>query len=267
MKSRYLTERLPFLLPLRLRQRKMWYYAKMRFDGNRYAANRRPLFAHTLCEQRSLLINEHTGADIAYQYNKAHNLRLAAQAISGVVVMPGETFSLWRLARHADRRERYRDGLCVHNGRLVAVYGGGLCQLSNLLFLLFLATPLTIVERHTHKVKEFPNPSPDDLCGVDATILEGWLDLRARNDTDTPLQIFLSVDEKYLSGKILTPRELSERYGVINQGLRYFEKDSQMYESVTVVRQTLDARTGALLGQTPLYTNVCKLGYDPAGVK
>ena len=40
-----------------------------------------------------------------------------------------------------------------------------------------------------------------------------------------------------------------------------------MYESVTVVRQTLDARTGALLDQTPLYTNVCKLGYDPAGAR
>ncbi len=257
-----LTQYLPFLLPLRLWQRKKWYYLKMRFDKNRYAGSKAPLFPYELAGDKSLLINEHTGADIQYQYNKVHNLRLASEAVSHVIIKPGETFSLWWLVRRADERERFKDGLCVHSGKLVAVYGGGLCQLSNMLFWLFLHTPLTIVERHMHKVKEFPNPSPDDPCGVDATILEGWLDLRARNDTNEPLQIELTMDETYYHGRILAKRPPERRFAVANRNLHYLKQGEKTYESVNVIRQTIDQKTDCLLAEEALYTNVCEIGYE-----
>ena len=262
MPRKLVTQLFPFLMPLRLWQRKKWYYLKMQFDGIRYASRKEPLFPYELACDKSLLINEHTGADIKYQYNKVHNLRLASEAVSRVVIHPGETFSLWWLARHADKREPYKDGLCVHNGKLVAVYGGGLCQLSNMLFWLFLHTPLTIVERHMHKVKEFPNPSPDDPCGVDATILEGWLDLKVRNDTNHALQIVLSIDGAYYCGKILTKRQPAKRFVVTNKNLRYFQRDEKTYESVDVIRQTIDQNTNLLLAEEALYTNVCEIGYE-----
>lgn len=254
------TQMLPFLAPLRQKQRKCWYYAKMRFDKNKYSESAGKLFPYTLTSDQSLLINPNTGADIQYQYNKVHNLRIASAAVSRVIIRPGETFSLWWLARRADKREKYKDGLCVHSGKLVGVYGGGLCQLSNTLFYLFLHTPLTIVERHMHKVKEFPNPSPDDPCGVDATILEGWLDLRARNDTDTPMQIELWLDDTYYHGRILTPNKPEKTYGVVNRDLKYYEKDGRRYESVDVIRVTR-AVDGQVLEEEKLYTNVCEIGY------
>mgnify|MGYP002552520845 FL=1 len=257
MSRKRLTQVFPFLLPLRLWQRKKFYYLKMRLDKNRYAAARARPFPCELAADRSLLINERTGADIRYQYNKAHNLRLASAAVNHVVIRPGETFSLWWLVRHADRCERFLDGLCVRDGRLTAVYGGGLCQLSNTLFWLFLHTPLIIVERHMHKIKEFPNPSENDPCGVDATILEGWLDLRARNDTGEPLQIELAQDDAWYYGRI-PPKK---RYDVVNRNLRYFQKDGKTYESVEVIRRALDAKTGAVLAEEALYTNVCEIGY------
>ncbi len=262
MPRKLVTQLFPFLLPLRLWQRKKWYYLKMRFDGNRYASRKESLFPYELARASSLLINEHTGADIRYQYNKVHNLRLASRAVSRVVIHPGDTFSLWWLARHADSREPYRDGLCVHSGKLVAVYGGGLCQLSNMLFWLFLHTPLTIVERHMHKVKEFPNPSPDDPCGVDATILEGWLDLRVRNDTGENMQIELKMDDTKYHGRILVDRPPERRYEVANQNLRYVEREGKTYESVDVIRRTIDQKTGALLSEERLYSNVSEIGYD-----
>ena len=262
MPRKLVTQLFPFQMPLRLWQRKKWYYLKMHFDVVRYTSRKEPLFPYELAVDKSLLINEHTGADIKYQYNKVHNLRLASEAVSRVVIHPGETFSLWWLARHADKREPYKDGLCVHNGKLVAVYGGGLCQLSNMLFWLFLHTPLTIVERHMHKVKEFPNPSPDDPCGVDATILEGWLDLKVRNDTNHALQIVLSIDGAYYCGKILTKRQPEKRFVVTNKNLRYFQRDGKTFESVDVVRQTIDQNTNLVLAEEALYTNVCEIGYD-----
>lgn len=262
MPRKLVTQLFPFLMPLRLWQRKKLYYLKMRFDGNRYSSRKESLFPYELTGDRSLLINEHTGADIKYQYNKVHNLRLASEAVSLVVIRPGETFSLWWLARHADQRESYKDGLCVHSGKLVAVYGGGLCQLSNTLFWLFLHTPLTIVERHMHKVKEFPNPSPDDPCGVDATILEGWLDLRVRNDTGEAMQIELTMDDTYYCGRILVSRPPEKRYDVVNRNLQYVERAGKTYESVEVVRRTTDLKTGSLLSEDTLYTNACEIGYD-----
>ena len=262
MKKVYLTQVFPFLLPLRLWQRKKWYYLKMRLDKNRYADSKASPFRYTLAEGKSLLINQHTGADIAYQYNKVHNLRLASEAVNQVVILPSETFSLWWLIRRADKGRPYKDGLCVHNGKLVAVYGGGLCQLSNQLFWLFLQTPLTIVERHMHKVKEFPNPSPDDPCGVDATILEGWLDLRVRNDTQEPMQVVLSMDDTWYYGKVLVPHPPARKYQALSRNLRYFKKDGKTYESVEVVRRCLDAASGAELGEQALYQNVCQVGYD-----
>lgn len=261
MPRKLLTEVFPFLLPLRLWQRKKLYYMKMRFDENRYAQDVAPRYANTLIEDKSLLINENTGASLEYQYNKVHNLRLAARTVNRIVIRPGETFSLWWLVRCADRKTPYKDGLCVHNGRLTHVYGGGLCQLSNQLFWLFLHTPLTIVERHKHKIKEFPNPSPDDPCGVDATILEGWLDLRARNDTQENLQILLSMDEEYFSGAILTERPIRRRYDIVNRNLKYYAEAGKQYESVEVVRRTLDAVTGEVLKEEALYTNVTEIGY------
>jgi len=261
--SRMLVTRLfPFLTPIRLWQRKKCYYLNMRFDENLYSSNKEPLFPHELAADKSLLINEHTGADIQYQYNKVHNLRLASETVSRVVIRPGETFSLWWLVRHADRQERYKDGLCVHSGRLVAVYGGGLCQLSNMLFWLFLHTPLTIVERHTHKVKEFPNPSPDDPCGVDATILEGWLDLRVRNDTDEAMQIELTLDDTYYYGRILVPRYPEKRYSIINRNMNYAKRNGKIFQSVDVIRQMTDKKTGALVTEELLYTNTCEVGYE-----
>ena len=65
------------------------------------------------------------------------NLKLAAAPIHRVLIRPGETFSFWMLVRGADRKQRYLDGLNLENGRIVGSYGGGLCQLSNLLFWLF----------------------------------------------------------------------------------------------------------------------------------
>ena len=47
-----------------------------------------------------------------------------------------------------------------------------------------LHTPLTLTERHGHQVKDFPEPPSDAPLGVDATVAEGWLDLRVRNDTE-----------------------------------------------------------------------------------
>ncbi len=115
MKRRRVTQIFPFLLPVRRWQRKQFFYLKMHFDGRSYAEKRVDAqLPYQIFETSSLMINENSGYDIKYQQNKVHNLKLAAATFHGLVIRPGQTFSFWRCARQADKKEPYKDGcFCI----------------------------------------------------------------------------------------------------------------------------------------------------------
>lgn len=262
MKRKKMTQLFPFLLPIRRTQRKLFFYAKMRFDRNRYAKTKAPeLLPFCIYETKSKLLNENTGFDMKYQENKVFNLRLAAEPVNKLLIRPQETFSFYRCVRYAEKNERYRDGLCVVNDELVTVPGGGLCHLSNLLFWLFLHTPLTIVERHPHQIKDFPSPDEDEPDGVDATVSEGWLDLKVKNNTGCTFQIEISIDGPYIYGRIFVDRAIGHRYEVINRDKRFFQKDGKTFERVSVCRQEIDIKSEQAVSENLLYTDVFEIGY------
>ncbi|WP_438445469.1 glycopeptide resistance accessory protein VanW [Gorillibacterium sp. sgz5001074] len=262
MGRKRLTQLFPFLLPLRVMQRKMWFYARMRLDGRRYAEaiDGKPL-PYTLFETSCALYNRNTGFDMTYQHNKVFNLKLAAQTLNGLVIKPGETFSFWRLVRHANREIPYKDGLTVTNGSLTTAPGGGLCQMSNLLFWMLLHTPLTVTKRSGHEVKEFPEPNSDEIKGVDATVYEGWIDLQARNDTDCTYQISVTFDDETIRGTMFVDKRPQVLYRVANGGIEYIRESGGIYEYVQVERSDLDADSGQVTGRKLLYTNRCKICY------
>lgn len=267
MPRKRLTEKFPALIPLRQAQRRLCFYMKMALDGQRYAlcqaGETLPLavFSHSVP-----LYNRDTGFPMVYQENKVYNLRLAAAKLDRLLIRPGETFSFYRAVRDADRETPYKDGLIVVNGRLTTAPGGGLCQLSNLLFWLFLHSPLTIVERSGHREKDFPDLG-DQPAGVDATVAEGWLDLKVRNDTNETFQLALSFGEDTVAGTLRADRETGVEYRVGNRDLRYCRQNGSVYEEVDVLQRMLSRATGELLGERLLYRNRCRIGYPlPAGV-
>lgn len=261
MKRQGLTQRFPWLLPLRRRQRIFCFYLKMRLDNNRYAsAQSKTVLPHQVFESRCPMINRQTGFDLKYQENKMFNLKLAAKKLDGLLIRPGETFSFWQAVRGADRETPYKEGLVELNGRLTTQRGGGLCMLSNLLFWLLLHTPLTVLERHGHKVKDFPEPPSDAPMGVDATVAEGWLDLKARNDTESTWQLVIGFDEEHIIGRVYTDRDRGERYKVLNENLCYIREGGQICEEVEVVRKRCSV-SGAVTERERLYKNRCVIGY------
>ena len=268
MVRRRLTQIFPFLLPIRQWQRKKLFYLKMEFDGNRYAKIiSRDLLPNKVIETASPMLNQKSGFDMQYQYNKVHNLKLAAKTVDGLIIQPEETFSFWQLARHADRNEKYKDGLNLVDGKIVGSYGGGLCQLSNLLFWMFLHTPLTIVERHSHTVESFPSTTEDLPCGTDATINEGWLDLKVRNDTSNRFQIRIFFDDKVMYGEILSTEPVDTEYTVFNSMVSYKRQHGKIYQVSDVCRIEKNKKTGKKT-ERKLYTNRCEIGYVlPEGTK
>lgn len=110
------------------------------------------------------------------------------------------------------------------DGKLQTAPGGGLCQMSNLLFWIFLHTPLTIIERHGHAIKDFPEPPSDAPIGVDATVSEGGLDLKVKNETDFTFQINIWFDEKNINGCICTDIDTGLAYNITNGSQKYYRQ-------------------------------------------
>ena len=261
MTRKRVTERFPWLLPIRQTQRKLFFYAGMHLDKNTYAKMQKTKsLPYKIFETSSLMLNQNSGFDMKYQFNKVHNLKLAAKKINGLLIRPGEVFSFCYATRSADKKEPYRDGLSLVNGEITGEYGGGLCQFSNLLYWMFLHTPLTIVERHGHEVEAIPPTEADYLAGVDATVAEGWLDLKAKNNTAHTYQIVIDFDSNTMYGKILSDSEKCFDYKIYNQSLRYEREGGKVVEKAQVFRQCTSRFTGQTEDEK-LYDNVCIIDY------
>lgn len=130
-----------------------------------------------------------------------------------------------------------------------------------MLFWLFLHTPLTIVERHGHAVESFPSTTEDLPCGTDATINEGWLDLKIRNETDNTFQIEVSFDERFMYGRILSQNPVNTEYTVFNSSVSYIKQDGRLFQIAHVCRAEKDKKSDIQVSKE-LYINRCEIGYE-----
>lgn len=262
MPRKRITQLMPFLLPIRVWQKNIFYQLGMFLDKNKYSKTRGVNLPYVITETKTLMLNENSGHDIIYQKNKIENLKILSKTMNKVLIKPKEVFSFYYLAKNSNKYGEYKDGLILVDNKIVAKKGGGICHLSNLLYYTFLMTPLTVIERHGHKVKSFPNPDKNSLEGVDATINMGWLDLRVKNNTENTYQIEISFDEEYMYAKILSDQNSNKQYEIINEDFKYVKKGDQLYESVAVVKITKDKKTGKKLKKEKLYDEIVKVDYE-----
>lgn len=262
MSRKTLTQLLPFLKPIRVWQRNLFYQISMYFDENKYSNNFGKLFEYEVCSTKTKMINENSGQDIIYQKNKVDNLKIVSKTMDRIIIYPGEVFSFCYLAKNYKKYGKYKEGLVLVNNKIVPEKGGGICHLSNMLHHLFLMSPLDVIERHGHKVKSLPNPDKDSLEGIDATISSGWLDLKVKNNTDNIYQIYIDFDDDYMYGKILTDKECNEKYDIINSNFKYIKKEGKIYESVLVVKIIRDKNTNEIINSQKLYNSVVEVKYE-----
>ena len=89
-------------------------------------------------------------------------------------------------------------------------YGGGLCQLSGLLYHLALTAGLGIVERHPHSVDLYTDETRYTPLGADATTVYGHKDLRLKNILSTPFCFRIKIKGNKLIGSICAPEPVQE---------------------------------------------------------
>lgn len=127
-------------------------------------------------------------------YNRSTNLRLACEAINGIILYPGDVFSYNETLGERTPEKGYLPAGSYMDDEIVDTYGGGICQVSSTLYYCALYADLEIVERwyHTYTADYLP-------LGMDATVNWGTLDFCFGNNTDYPIRIDAVYDDGEVS--------------------------------------------------------------------
>lgn len=175
------------------------------FPRMRYA---RPAVDHALPGQRRWRQPIHETPSAA---NKRHNLRRAARIVECTVVQPGQIFSFARVIGPPIPMRGFLDGRALVGGEVATSAGGGLCQLSGLLYLAALECGLEIVERHPHSLDIYTDATRFAPLGADATVVYGYRDLRFRNPHDQPIGFRCRIDTASVEIEICARAPLPDR--------------------------------------------------------
>ncbi|MBL8034519.1 MAG: VanW family protein [Leptospiraceae bacterium] len=119
-----------------------------------------------------------------YAEGKIANMRRAIAEIEGLVMPPGSWFSWWHFVPRPGAHNGFALGRTLLRGRLTAGYGGGLCQLSGIIYLAALKLGMTVHERHAHSRDIYREEERYTPLGADAAIVFGYKNLVFQNGTD-----------------------------------------------------------------------------------
>jgi len=112
------------------------------------------------------------------QVQRTENVRLAANALDGAVIAPGETFSFNKRVGERTAGKGYQAAYIIVNDEFVEGVGGGICQDTSTLYNTALLADLPITQRTNHDLAITYVP-----LGQDATVAWPNLDLKFRNDS------------------------------------------------------------------------------------
>lgn len=143
--------------------------------------------------------------------NKLSNLRRGVSLINMSLIEPGGVWSFWSRIGRPSARNGFLSGRNLVDGRLVSQAGGGLCQLSSLIYHLALQSGLDIVERHAHSIDIYREDERFTPLGSDATVVWGFKDLRLHNPFPFPVSIGCVLEGTRLAGQLKCGEAVSKR--------------------------------------------------------
>ncbi len=204
-----LTKQYPFLvIPVLETKRlinKLRYNLSSRFD-----------LKHSDPEQTTAWFNmtEHS-SPLYRKYNKRElddgkilNIQKAIHSLDGLVLEPGQIFSFWKFVGRTGEKNGFSRGLVLSDGKLLEDFGGGLCQLSNLIAYMFACTECTFIERRHHSRDVFPDSNRSVPFASGATVFYNLIDLKVQNTYSFPIRINLRTTDTQLRGSLSAPHQL-----------------------------------------------------------
>lgn len=212
----------------------------------------------------SILIRKLHGIDIRLQENKVTNIMLACNKVNGIIINPGETFSYWRTVGKTREKDGYKKGLVIGKKGFTSGYGGGLCQMANMIHWLVLNSPLKVTELHHHSDALFPDERRRVPFGTGTSVGYNNLDYRFKNNTDQKVQILVWVENGELCGELRSQREYPCRYKLIEENHRFQKEGRDYYRVSQVYRSVIDRSTNQELYKELILDNHSLVMYDHA---
>lgn len=111
--------------------------------------------------------------------NRRKNIQIGANAVHGILLAPGEEFSLVKVLGDVSEKTGYLPELVIRGNKTVPEYGGGLCQIGTTVFRAALASGLPITARRNHSYRV----SYYEPAGTDAAVYIPQPDVGFLNDT------------------------------------------------------------------------------------
>jgi len=160
------------------------------------------------------LVHEETSYFYGSSAARIQNIEAAAKQFLGVLVAPGETFSMGEHLGDVSLDNGFAEALIIYGGRTIKGVGGGVCQVSTTLFRAAFNAGFPIVERTPHAYRasyyeQVAGGSVDTrLAGLDATVYFPLVDFKFTNDT--PYWLLM---ETYMGSGSLTWKFYSTKDG------------------------------------------------------
>ena len=264
MKRILFCEICPFAYRLSTEKEILKRHLKDTLHKTHFASQRAESTLPVLVYRHNSLIRRRLGnVNMQLQENKATNLALAVKHIDGLLIRPGETFSVWKLVGRTTQRKGYKEGLTIAKGQPSQGIGGGLCQLSNLIHWMILHSDLTITEHHHHDGLDlFPDFGRQIPFGTGTSISYNYIDYRFRNDTANTYQLRLYVDGEYLCGELHAAEAQPHTFHIHAENEFFSREQGVVYRNGQVYRDTIDRTTGQVLDSQLIRTNHARVMYD-----
>jgi vancomycin resistance protein YoaR len=157
----------------------------------------------------SLGITQLIASETSYFYGssaeRVQNITAAATQFHGILVAPGETFSMGEHMGDVSLDNGFAEALIIYGGRTIKGVGGGVCQVSTTLFRTVFNAGFPVVERtpHAYRVSYYEETASGGvdprLAGLDATVYFPLVDFKFTNDS--PYWILM---ETYIGSGSLT---------------------------------------------------------------
>lgn len=162
--------------------------------------------------------------------NRNENVKLAAEAINGKILQPGEEFSFNQTTGNRTSEKGYQPAGAYRNGILIEEPGGGVCQVSTTLYHSIIESGLKTTERNAHSYA----PSYVEK-GQDAMVsFDGYAgpDLKFKNTGNAPIVLRASVQglELKISVVGIPVMEDGMQVSIRSEKIRDVEPPEPVYE-------------------------------------
>lgn len=164
-------------------------------------------------------ITELLWAETSYFYGSSaeriQNIQAASERFHGVLVAPGEVFSMGATMGDVSLESGFAEALIIYGGRTIKGVGGGVCQVSTTLFRAAFFAGFPIVERYSHAYRvsyyEMTASGGIDprLAGLDATVYFPLVDFKFKNDSPywILMETYVNVNARTLTWKFYSTKD------------------------------------------------------------